>query len=414
MTIELKLQPPQEAVASFQAKGLLITGSWQSLWQEEHAKAFTVANLARLDLLQEIHTALDQAIQEGLDYRAFAKGLVPKLQAAGWWNQEVPEGKPMTPSRLQLIYDANLRTSYAASQWDRIQTLKGRKPYIRYSTMKDARVRPMHRAWEGITLPVDHPWWETHFPPKGWRCRCTVYQLSQKEMEQDGMEVTPDEVLPKGEKTFVNRITGEVTKVPLGVDPGWAYNPGKAGLAAQGSTVGQKLLGAKPRMASQVAQAAGESFAAPLKAQLGQWAEALRAGTLKPTGNQLVVGTLLTEAVDYLAAAAIEPETAALSLSDREFLHMLRPAKADRGAAWPLPMLLDLPNLLAKPEAIYWDTQDQVLIYAWSVQDQAAKAVIRVNYRVKSEGLKIRTNLIKTTGMVQPGDLMDPRYQKVY
>lgn len=413
MPIELKLQPPKEAVEAFAARGLLVTGSWQSLWQEEHARAFTVANLTRMDLLQEVYSAVDQAIKGGQDYRAFAKGLVPKLQAAGWWSQPVPEGKPLTPSRLQLIYDANLRVSYAASQWDRIQTLKQRKPFLFYSTMKDVRVRPAHRRWEGICLPVDHPWWTTHTPPNGWRCRCLVLQLSQKEMEEMGLEVTPDEVLPTGTKTFTNRVTGEVTTVPEGIDPGWAYNPGKSAWESLGQLVGQKILASDPRAASEVARAAGESFTAPLSKRLAQWAGELQSGTLKPTGNQVVVGALEPKVLDFLAAAALEPETAALSLSDREFLHMIRPAKAGRGAAWPLPMLLDLPDLLAKPEAIYWDTQESALVYAWSAQDQAAKAVVRVNYRTKSEGLKIRTNLIKTTGLVAPEDLEVSRYQRI-
>ena len=413
MPIELKLQPPKEAVEAFAARGLLVTGSWQSLWQEEHARAFTVANLARLDLLQDVYSAVDQAIKEGQDYRTFAKGLVPKLQAAGWWNQPVSEGKPLTPSRLQLIYDANLRVSYSASQWQRIQTLKKVKPFLVYSTMKDDRVRPSHRAWEGITLPVDHPWWDDHFPPKGWRCRCTVYQLSQKELEAEGREVTPDQALPTGTKTFTNRITGEVTTVPEGVDPGWAYNPGKTARENLGRTVGQKVLASDPRLASEVVKAAGESFTGPLARQLEQWANELQQGTLKATGNQVVIGALDPAVLTFLAEASIEPETAALSLSDREFLHMLRATKADRGATWPVPMLLDMPKLIAQPGAIYWDTQDQVLVYAWGVQDQSAKAVIRVNYRVKSEGLRIRTNLIKTTGMVQLGDLQDPRYQRV-
>lgn len=413
MTITLKLQPPEEAVKAFEARGLLVTGSWQSLWQEEHARAFTVANLARLDLLQEIHAAIGEAIKNGQDYRAFAKGLVPKLQAAGWWAQEVPEGKPLAPSRLQLIYDTNLRVSYAAANWDRIERLKKTYPYLRYNTRRDLRVRPLHRLWEGIVLPVDHPFWDTHYPPNGWRCRCDVLQLSANDLKALGLEVTPDSALPTGQKTFTNRMTGEKTTVPEGIDPGWAYNPGKVGSAARGATVGSKLLAADPGAASRVAQAAGEAFTAPLKAQLGQWAEALQAGTLKPTGNQLVVGVLRSETLDFLAAAGTAPETAALTLSDREFLHMLRPAKADRGAAWSLPRLLDLPNLLAQPESVYWDTQDQVLVYAWSVQGQAAKAVIRVNYRVKSEGQKIRTNLIKTTGMVQPSDLQASRYQKI-
>ncbi len=249
LPIELKVQPPKEALAFFEGKGLLVTGSWQSLWQEEHARAFTVANLARVDLLQEIHDALGQALKDGLDYRAFAKALVPRLQAAGWWNQPVPEGKPLTPQRLQLIYDANLRTSYAVGKWVRIQRLQARRPFLRYHTMGDRRVRPAHRAWEGITRPVKDAFWDTHYPPNGWRCRCSVEQLSQEDMDTEGIEVTPEGALPTGTTTYTNRATGEVTTVPTGIDPGWAYNPGKAAQPGLLDQARRKLEGATPEVA---------------------------------------------------------------------------------------------------------------------------------------------------------------------
>lgn len=402
-------------MAFFEGKGLLVSGSWQSIWQEEHARAFTVANLARLDLLQEIHGALATALTEGQDYRAFAKGLVPKLQAAGWWNQPVSEGKPLGPQRLQLIYDTNLRTSYALAKWERIQRLKKRRPFLRYNTMGDARVRPAHRAWEGITRPVDDPFWDTHYPPNGWRCRCTVEQLSQADMDAEGIEVTPDGALPTGTTTFTNRITGEVTTVPTGIDPGWAYNVGKgaARAAALGQQVGQALQAAPAVPGSLVGQAAGESFTAPLRAQLGQWVQAYQDGVLKATGSQVVVGSLLPQVVDYLAAAAVELETAAISLSDRELTHMLRPPKTGRGAGWPEDMILRLPDLVAAPQAVYWDTVDPALLYVWPLEGQAAKAVIRVNYRVKSAGETLKTNLIKTTGVVPQADLDQARYERI-
>ena len=412
MPIELKLQPPKEAVEAFAARGLLVTGSWQSLWQEEHARAFTVANLARLDLLQDVYSAVDQAIKEGQDYRTFAKGLVPKLQAAGWWNQPVSEGKPLTPSRLQLIYDANLRVSYSASQWQRIQTLKKVKPFLVYSTMKDDRVRPSHRAWEGITLPVDHPWWDDHFPPKGWRCRCTVYQLSQKELEAEGREVTPDQALPTGTKTFTNRITGEVTTVPEGVDPGWAYNPGKTARENLGRTVGQKILASDPRLASMVVKTAGEAFSGPITATLGDLVDRIEAGPINPVGTQLVLGAFPPKVVDFLAERG-SLETAALSLSDRELLHTVRPPKTSRDACWPLDLVRRLPAMLQAPEQVLWDTEDPAVVYVWSVEDASAKAVIRVDYRVKSEGTRFRTNLIKTLGLVQAANLAPPRYEAI-
>lgn len=249
MPIDLKTQPPQEALAFFEGKGLLVTGSWQSLWEAEHARAFTVANLARLDLLEEIHGALATALKEGQDYRAFAKGLVPKLQAAGWWNQPVPEGKPLWPQRLQLIYDTNLRTSYAASNWARNQRLKARRPFLRYRTMGDTRVRPAHRAWEGIIRPVDDAFWDTHYPPNGWRCRCGTDQLSREDLAAGGLEPTPDAALPTATTTYVNKATGESTTVPVGIDPGWAYNPGKAAQPALLDQARTKLAAAPPEAA---------------------------------------------------------------------------------------------------------------------------------------------------------------------
>jgi hypothetical protein len=37
--------PPEQAVKYFQAKGYKITWDWHEMWQEAHAKAFTVAKV---------------------------------------------------------------------------------------------------------------------------------------------------------------------------------------------------------------------------------------------------------------------------------------------------------------------------------------------------------------------------------
>ena len=407
-------------MAAFQGRQLELTGSWQDLWHEDHARAFTVAKVSSLDLLQSIHEEVGVALEKGLTKDQFKKAMVGRLQAEGWLGEASRDAEGAArlgrPGRLDLIYDTNLRVSHAAGQWGRIERMQTRFPFLRYSTMNDSRVRPQHRAWEGITLPVNDPFWDTHFPPNGWRCRCTASQWSQGDLDQAGFKTTPPEHIPPDEMvTFVNKRTGEVSQVPKGIDPGWAYNPGKEGVRASelGQTVGGKLLTADPRLSARAFQSAGEAFSAPLRARLNQWAEAAARNVLKPTGAQLVVGALPPATVEFLAAQGVALETAAISLSDREFLHMARPAKALRGAAWPPSLLLELPSMLATPEAVYWDTQDGLLVYAWSVEGQSAKAVIRVNYRVKSEGQKLRTNLIKTTGLVQPGNLEAPRYQKI-
>ncbi|MCX8520196.1 MAG: phage minor head protein [Rhodoferax sp.] len=44
-----------------------------------------------------------------------------------------------------------------------------------------AHPRKEHLAWHGLTLPHDHPFWQTHFPPNGWLCHCRVTGVTQAE-----------------------------------------------------------------------------------------------------------------------------------------------------------------------------------------------------------------------------------------
>ena len=84
------------------------------------------------------------------------------------------------PRHLQLIYDTNTRMAHAAGQWERNKRLF---PYLRYVTMADDDVRPEHVRWHNVTLPVDAPFWQTRYPPNGWRCRCRVIGVSQAEYD---------------------------------------------------------------------------------------------------------------------------------------------------------------------------------------------------------------------------------------
>ena len=132
-----------------------------------------------------------------------------------------------SPHRLRTIFDTNLRTSYARGRWQRIESVKADLPYLRYVAVLDQRTRPEHMAWHGIVLPVDHPFWQTHYPPNGWYCRCTVQQLAEGDLERFGYKVSEDP--PAGsERTrpWLNKRTGERVQVPVGIDPGFARNVG--------------------------------------------------------------------------------------------------------------------------------------------------------------------------------------------
>jgi SPP1 gp7 family putative phage head morphogenesis protein len=80
-------------------------------------------------------------------------------------------------AHLQAEYNHAVASSQMAAKWQRITQEKEASPMLRYNTALDERVRPTHAALEGITLPVDHDFWKTNYPPNGWNCRCDVDQI---------------------------------------------------------------------------------------------------------------------------------------------------------------------------------------------------------------------------------------------
>lgn len=228
---------PVEAIAWFRAKGIAIGFDWRDVWQEEHAKAFTVAKAMSRDLLEDIRAAVDQALSEGETLATFIKQLRPRLAARGWWGKayrtdpQTGESRVVqlgSPARLRTIYESNLRTSYMAGRWQRIERSKKTLPLLRYVSEMDGRERPEHHDWHGTILPVDDPWWDTHFPPCGWGCRCDGQPLNQRMLDRKGWQIQQPPRFP--ERDYVNKRTGEVTRVERGIDPGWSYNVGKAPL----------------------------------------------------------------------------------------------------------------------------------------------------------------------------------------
>ena len=234
--------PFEEAVDALRRRGtnLFASDHWAEVWQEQHQAGFTVARSAGFDILKDIHTELMKAMENGTTFTDFKRNLVPILQKKGWWGKttvtDPMSGEKRTVQlgsirRLQTIFDVNMRVSFAQGRWEQQQSVKKDFPYLRYEGILDSRIRPLHRAWHGTILPMDHPWWNTHYPPNGWRCRCDAVAISEDDLEESGWQVT-DVPADGAPVTWVNPATGEVMEVPAGIDPGWAYNPGNTDQAA--------------------------------------------------------------------------------------------------------------------------------------------------------------------------------------
>jgi uncharacterized protein with gpF-like domain len=223
----------EEAVAFFRQKGFRVGFDYRDVWQQEHQAGFTVAKAMQIDLLEDIREMVDHALATGSTLAEFQAALTPKLQARGWWGRQeqldpvdgvVKEVQLGSPQRLETIYDTNLATAYSEGQWERIVRNQVLFPFLEYVRSASVNPRHTHLAYAGLVLRADDAFWQTHLPIKEWGCKCSVIQHSQRMLDAEGLKVgqAPPEVL----REMVNKRTGQVMQVPVGVDPAFHYPPG--------------------------------------------------------------------------------------------------------------------------------------------------------------------------------------------
>ncbi len=217
-------RPFDEQIAFFRSKLDLTTRTWTDIWQEQHDRAFVVAGAAHADLLTDLRAAVDKAIADGATIDTFRKDFDSLVARHGW---SYNGGRDW---RTRVIYATNLRTSYAAGRYRQMKDIAGRRPYWRYRH-SDASEEPRHAhlAWDGLVLRHDAPWWATHYPPNGWGCKCFVETLDDAGLERLGKS-GPDqapEIRTRTVTVGVNGPSPRTVAVPQGIDPGWAYAPGR-------------------------------------------------------------------------------------------------------------------------------------------------------------------------------------------
>lgn len=257
--------PPEKAIEYFKSKGYTFSWEWWDTWQEAHAKAFTVAKALRLDILQDIRDMLQHALDEGITFQEFKKELEPKLKAKGWWGKKlimdaeggISEVQLGSPYRLKTIYQTNMQTAYNAGRYKEFMENVSDRPYWQYVAVMDNRTRPSHAALNGKVFRYDDPFWDTHYPPLGFHCRCRVRALSEGDIKKRGLSVETSEGKISWRDELVSKKTGElqpvavyhdtVTGKQIATDVGWSYNPGRAWLepfiARPDEVAGYKTVG---------------------------------------------------------------------------------------------------------------------------------------------------------------------------
>lgn len=176
-----------------------------------HDKAFMVAGAQCADLLSDFAAAVDKAISQGTSLKDFQKDFDKIVDQRGWSHNGSRNW------RSKIIYTTNLSTSYAAARLAQIKEDGFSHMVYKHSkTVENPRLA--HVALDGTTLPVDHEFWNTHYPPNGWGCQCRVVGVNKPSDAQR----YADEPKYTAPQLRIDPNTG----LPEGVSKGWDYKPG--------------------------------------------------------------------------------------------------------------------------------------------------------------------------------------------
>ncbi|MDF1583885.1 MAG: phage minor head protein [Methyloprofundus sp.] len=194
--------PFHTAIKAAQQRGVVLPevyyGELQGLARQQ---AFSIAGLAALDQLEQVRNSLSAGLQRGISFNK-------------WQKEMLDNGILELPShRLDNIFRTNIQSNYNRGHWEKFQRTKASRPYLMYDAINDSRVRPAHLALDGIIRPVDDDFWSTHAPLNGYRCRCRLISLSEKQAQaRSGAD--------KG-------INKPIKSSEMQPDKGWDYNPGR-------------------------------------------------------------------------------------------------------------------------------------------------------------------------------------------
>lgn len=231
MPAEYGPQKFSEAIEFFRSKVNLPSERWADVWREQHNNAFMIAGAVKTDLLADMRTIVDRAIAEGKSLSWFQKEFKHLVKKHGW------DHTGTAAWRANIIYDTNMRQSYNAGRYQQLQNF----PVWRYAHGDSRYPRPHHLSKDGTILPKESPFWKVWFPQNGWGCKCKVFGETERSMRRRGYKLSKEPVIDTRE--WIDKKTGEVHHVPVGIDPGFDYSPG---VKSQAETIRQTQASKPP------------------------------------------------------------------------------------------------------------------------------------------------------------------------
>lgn len=188
MELDFAPRPHKEAEGLIAGKKVVAREVFYKLLPELRARAFTISGVECANVMQRVRDSI-AALPRGGEEGTWDKVKEKVVAELDPWLGDGAE------RRATLLLRAHGFQAFQASNW-RVAQEDEDTTHLQYLATEDDRVRESHLALNGVTLPKGDPFWDKHYPPWDWGCRCRVRPMNpdlvDMEREED-LQRAPEE-----------------------------------------------------------------------------------------------------------------------------------------------------------------------------------------------------------------------------
>jgi len=183
-SVSANVEEYDEAVEAFRKRVPITRAEADRVNNFSHSRGFTLAGVAQLDVVQDVHASIEEAIKKGTPFAEWKKSIEAALTAA-WGRENSP--------RLETIFRNATMQSYNAGRRRQMlePTVLKFRPFWMFDGVADQRQTEICRDCNGTVLPADHPWWNSHTPQLHHRCRSSVRNMRAADADRIGVTASP-------------------------------------------------------------------------------------------------------------------------------------------------------------------------------------------------------------------------------
>lgn len=149
-----------------------------SLSAEDRRKAFRIAGVTELEVVQTVHGSIDDAIRTGKPFDQWKREVKKELN--GRW---APDGW-----LLETVFRTNVQTAYNTGRYEQLfdPDVTAVRPFMVFDAVDDTKTTKTCKDRDGVVKGHDDPYIQDNWPPLHHRCRSGWRSLRRSQADAAG------------------------------------------------------------------------------------------------------------------------------------------------------------------------------------------------------------------------------------